>query len=236
MTWTALQIMTQVAGELGLSRPTDVADTSDKQSVQLLALMNAAGNELLNYHTWEFLREEWSITTAGSAASYPLPADYSYFLDQTQWDRSNRWPLLGPKSAQEWAWMKGAQVASLPRTRWRLRGREFLIHPVPADGLTFTMEYIKKNWLMLSDGVTEGSMIVDNDDTVQYDEWLMIKFTKLKFYELKGFPTSSVQADFVRVFDTLTGKDTGAPILSMAPVVVQPYIGAHSIPDGSWST
>jgi hypothetical protein len=96
------------------------------------------------------------------------------------------------------------------------------------------MEYISKNWV-IHEGTTEVDMITSDGDIVMYNPWLMIKFVKFKFYELKGLQTTGVQADFMRVFNSLTGKDTGAKILSLSPQVTSQYIGPWSVPDGSWN-
>ena len=33
--------------------------------------------------------------------TYQEPADFDHFINETWWDRTNHWPMLGPKSAQE---------------------------------------------------------------------------------------------------------------------------------------
>lgn len=234
--WSALDILKQVAGELGLPRPATVVGLEDVQSVQLLSLLNSAGNELLFYYPWEQFAEELIITTVAGQGDYPLPDDWSYFRDQTQWDRTNRWPLLGPKSPQEWAWLKGSLVAALPRLRYRVANDVIKIYPVPtaaSSPLTLSMEYIVKNWVI--SGGNPASMIVLDADVIMYNPWLLVKFIKLKFYELKQFPTVGVQGEFVRIFNSLTGKDVGAQILSLSPRVTSEYIGPWSVPDGSWN-
>jgi hypothetical protein len=118
---------------------------------------------------------------------------------------------------------------------------KFNIWPVPkAEGspstYTLAMEYISRNWVTLANPPgTPADMIAADGDTLNYDPWLLIKFVKFKFYELKGFPTTGVNADFMRVFNNLTGKDTGAKILSLSPQVTSQYIGPWSVPDGSWN-
>jgi len=232
--WTAIDVLKQVHGELGLPAPTTITGLTDVQSVQLLALLNSAGNELLIYYPWEQFTKEWTFATVNGQTDYDLPADYAYFTDQTQWDRTNHWPLLGPKSAQEWAWLKGALVAALPRMRFRVANNKFKLWPAPGtSSFTMAMEYIVDTWV--SSNNTLVSMIVEDSDVLQYDPWLLIKFVKFKFYELKGFDTTGVNADFMRVFNNLTGKDTGAKILSLSPQVQSQYIGPWSVPDGSWN-
>jgi hypothetical protein len=238
--WSALNILKQVAGELGLVQPATITGLTDVQSVQLLSLLNSGGNELLMYYPWEQLVREWAFTTVVDQADYPMPDDYSYFRDMTQWDRTNHWPLLGPKTPQEWAFLKGSLVAALPRLRYRIADNLFKIYPTPTTGMSpasydLALEYISCMWCLGADGVTEQSMIIADGDTPRYDPWLLIKFVKFKFYELKGLPVSGVQGDFMRVFTSLTGKDVGARILSLAPQLQNQYIGPWSIPDGSWN-
>jgi len=237
--WTPLAILNQAAGELGLTQPATVVGLSDVQSIQLLSMLQSAGNELLLYYPWEQFAKRFDIALVAAQEDYNVPTDYAYFRDQTQWDSTNHWPLLGPKSAQEWAWLKNSFVATLPRMRYRIQGDKFKVFPVPPVGTTqsFYMEYISNYWVAASGSTTGSKNLVSLDtDVVLYDPWLVIKFVKLKFYELKGFNTAGVRQDFMRVFESLTGKDTGAEKLSLAPQFQTPYIGAWSIPDGSWST
>jgi hypothetical protein len=43
---------------------------------------------------------------------------------------------------------------------------------------------------------------------------MIIKFLKAKFLEAKGFDASSARLEFENMFNSRTGKDEGAPILS----------------------
>lgn len=237
--WTALEVLKQTAGELGLPQLPTVTGIENIQAIQLLSLLNSAGNELLMYYPWAQFSEQWVFNTVVGQGDYPLPDDWLYFRDQTQWDRTDHWPLLGPKSPQEWAWLKGSLVAALPRQRFRVANDKLMLWPVPAAGATpsvveLAMEYIKKNWLIGAGGVPQ-SMIVADGDILMYNPWLLIKFVKFKFYELKGFSTVGVQADFMRVYNSLTGKDVGGKILSLSPRGVSQFLGPWSVPDGSWN-
>ena len=237
--WPALQLLNQVSAELGLPTASTISGTLAVQTAQLLAMINSAGNELLLYYPWEQFRAEWIITTVPGEGAYSLPDDWAYSLDQTQWDRTNHWPLIGPKSAQEWAWLKGGLLATAPRLRYRIMNNKLNLWPVPAvdsspAAYTIAQEYINKNWVINPEEVHKDMITLD-DDMVQYDPWLITKYVKLKFYELKGFSTAGVQSDFQRIFDSLTGKDVGAPILNLSPRPTSQYIGPWSVPDGSWA-
>ena len=180
--WTAQAILTQVAGELGLPRPATIVGLTDVQSLQLLALLNSAGNELLLYYPWEQFAKEWTLTSVVGQDSYDLPEDYGYLVAQTQWDRTDHWPLLGPKSAQEWAWLKGSTVAQLPRLRFRMQGNQLKLFPIPEAGSSYSlaMEYISNHWAttLVSSVVTPTNMVTLDADIVQYNPWLIVKFVK----------------------------------------------------------
>src|SRR5215471_16128464 len=209
--WSALDITKQVAGELGLVQPTSLFGTDDVQIGQLLAFLNSSGNELLLYYPWEQFVDVWTFPTVSGDDSYDLPTDWSYFMDQTQWDQTNHWPLLGPKSAQEWSVLKAGVSQVATNMRYRVYKGQLWLHPVPGSTpLTLRMEYLKRTWCLNNKlGNVPGAMILDDGDTVQYEPWLIIKYMKLKFYELKGFDSTGVRSDFMRIFQSLTGKDRG---------------------------
>jgi len=236
--WTAINILRQTTGELGLDPIASIATATDRSATQLVALLNSAGNDLLLYYPWQQFAKQWEFNTGAvdpTGGYIDLPDDWSYFRDQTQWDRTDHWPLLGPKSPQEWAWLKGSLVAALPRQRYRVMDNRFYLWPVPvAPYVDMAMEYVSENWIEYDDG-TFGNMILTDGDIVMFNPWLMVKFLKLKFYELKGFPTGGVSGDFLRTFNSLTGKDVGGQILSLSPRYTNQYLGPWSVPDGSWN-
>lgn len=241
--WTALAIINQIAGELGMTKVQTLynPDTTEaEQSSQLLAALQSAGNELLLYYPFEEFRKEWAFQLIADQGAYDLPPGWSYFIDQTQWDRTNHWPLLGPKSAAEWAWLKGGLLASFPRMRYRVMGNKFQIWPIPASNSEFNlaMEYMSDNWVQNTnsqDGLPNAALVNNDGDICWYHPWLLIKFTKLKWSQLKGINVPSAQADFQRIWDSLKGKDVGAPVLSLTPQQTPFLIGPWSIPDGSWN-
>jgi hypothetical protein len=230
--FTALQIIQQAAGELGFPRPNVAVSANDTTTIQMVSLLQSAGYELSTYYNWPDLKKRWQFTTTG-ASEYALPNDWNYFVDQTQWDQTNRWPLMGPKSSQEWAWLKSGIVAQGPRTRYRVQGGALHLHPTPTSPITLYLEYIRNTWVIDKNGVQAASVIYD-DDIPQFDAWMLIKFIKLKLWQVKGFDTTAFMDDFLRLFDAQTGKSNGAQILSMSRRVPSMLIGGHNIPDGSW--
>lgn len=59
-----LQLVTQVTNELGVSAPPSVAGNTNQDVIQILALMNASGYELLKKHDWRRLTKQHLFTTS----------------------------------------------------------------------------------------------------------------------------------------------------------------------------
>lgn len=248
--WNVLKVIQQAMAELGLPQTREVVTSQDELVRQFLALLNRCGYELVQGFPWEQLDKQFLIETVENQSSYDLPSDWSYFLDQTQWDRTNHWPLLGPKTAQEWQWLKGGLLSSGPRIRYRVWGGKFEIFPTPSTAntpspgadtgvfapWTLAMEYISHNWLQSSTVANTTFNEVQSDtDIVMLDPWVVTSFLKLKFREAKGLDTQSFKEDFVNIFWSRTGKNKGAPMLTLAPRARTMLIGINSIPDGSWN-
>lgn len=62
-TTTMLQLAQQAANELGIASPTAVATNTSQDIIQLLALMNAGGYELLRKHDWRALTKPYTFFT-----------------------------------------------------------------------------------------------------------------------------------------------------------------------------
>ena len=62
-TTTMLQLVQQATGELGVSVPSSVAGNTNQDVVQLLALLNASGYELLRKHAWRNLTKQYAFYT-----------------------------------------------------------------------------------------------------------------------------------------------------------------------------
>ena len=60
---TLLQLVQQATAELGIPVPATVAGNTTQDVVQMLALMNATGYELLRRHSWQPLQKRNLIAT-----------------------------------------------------------------------------------------------------------------------------------------------------------------------------
>jgi len=212
------------------------SSVTDATGLNLTALINSAGRELVLTYPWQQLSRDFTVTLTGLTGEYDLPDDWEYFEDQTQWDSTNHWPLMGPTSAQEWKWVNEGNIGVAgPRIRYRVRANKFQVFP-STETSTLSMEYISGMWVESTDGSEEYRTVQNSDNVVRLDPFLLQKYAKLKFWETKGFDTTAFKDDFLRVYFGLIGKDKGAPVLNLSR---RPNIGlltVNNVPDGNWNT
>lgn len=164
-------------------------------------------------------------------ANYPMPADYQRTVNKTQYNKSNRWSVIGPKTAQEWQWLKASYITTGPRMRYRIMGNEFVIWPASyASDIVLGFEYQSNAWVEAADGTPKQKATVDTD-TFLFPDRLLVLGTKLKYFEIKGFDTTTLYADYQRELSKFKAQDAGADTLSMAPRYPNILLTQNNIPD-----
>lgn len=161
---------------------------------------------------------------------YAMPSDFARIVNKTQYNKSNRWSVLGPKDAQEWQWLKASYVTTGPRMRYRMIGDKFTLWPMPSANLVMGFEYISKNWAVSAGGTGKSKFSVDTDTSI-FPDALLILGTKLKWFEIKGFDTTTLFADFNRELSKWKAAEAGADTLSLAPQYANILLTQNNIPD-----
>ena len=164
-------------------------------------------------------------------ANFPMPSDYQRTVNKTMYNKSNRWSVIGPKSAQEWQWLKASYITTGPRMRYRIMGDKFLIWPASyASNIVLGFEYQSNAWVESSTGTPKTKATVDTD-TFLFPDRLLVLGTKLKYFEIKGFDTTTLFADYQRELSKFKAQDAGADTLSMSPRYPNILLTQNNIPD-----
>jgi len=302
MASTLLQLVDRAANELSLSAPASVISSTNQEVVQLLALANAVGYELLGDHDWQTLVREhrenlvtfsytgtttadstsvtamssivglsarFMVTGAGietdtyvssasgttvvlsraasasgtataltfSQTQYALPSGFDHIVDRTQWDKTNNWEILGPKTGQQWQWLKSGRISTGPRKRFRILGGYFQIWPPDGSDDYIGFEFVSNQWVLAAaDSVTPSktSFTVDTDTCI-FDDTLMILGLKSKYMIAKGWP-DPYGLKFEQFKAGAIAQDAGSPTLSMAPRLSEVLISQTNIPDSGYGT
>lgn len=245
---SALRIVQEAMAELDMQVPTTLVTYSSPAIQRALMLLNSAGRELVENYPWQFLVRTWEQETVDGQDAYALPADWAYAIDQSQWDETNHWPLLGPKTSQEWRYLKSGIVSSGPRIRYRLINNKFYVHPIPDSTVhLLTQDYVSACWVARDcpDDTVRVDQIVYDVDRPLFNSTLLKKLLKIKLVGGKRkvsdngavyseYDVGTLVADFMDYYFKVTGKDTGATILSMAPREGAYLVGINNVVDGNW--
>ena len=174
-------------------------------------------------------------TVTFSRTKYPLPPDYETVTDNTHWDKTKHWQMLGPVDAQQWQWLKSGYISTGPRVRWRILGNEFQIWP-PYNTLEYLgFEYRSKGWVRSATNEVKNSFTND-DDTSVLDDTIIVLLTKLKYFQIKSFDTTALNADYQRYLSVAKANDKGSATLSFAPQPSAVLIGWANIPDTGYGS
>lgn len=174
-----------------------------------------------------------SVVLAQTA--YDLPPDFETITDRTQWDKTKHWEALGPEDAQQWQWLKSGYISTGPRIRWRILDNQFQVWPPMNTNEYIGWEYRSKGWARNAAGEVKNSFTADTDTTV-FDDRLMVLYTKLKYFQVKSFDTTSLNQDYMRYLSVAKANDKGAPNLSFAPYPSKVLIGYANIPDTGYGS
>lgn len=205
----------QVQGE-GIIQNTDVVSASGTSVfINSAATSSGAGNYVFGQ------------------TKYALPAGYDRIADRTQYDKSKRWEMLGPETAQQWNWLKSSYISTGPRIRWRIMGQLFQIWPLTSTNEYLGFEYISTNWAQSSTGAGLPQFSADTDTCI-YPDRLIVLGLKKKFFEVKGFDTSAFQRDYDMQLNIAKANDQGSATLSLAPRTANVLIGWENIPDANY--
>jgi hypothetical protein len=164
---------------------------------------------------------------------YPLPAGFDRITDRTQYDKSKRWEMLGPETPQQWQWLKSSYISTGPRIRWRIMGSEFQIWPLTSTNEYLSFEYVSTDWARTTAGASLPQFTNDSDTSI-FPDRLMVLGLKKKYFEVKGFDTSSYQRDYDMQLNIAKSNDQGSPTLSLAPRTANVLIGWENIPDANY--
>ncbi len=180
------------------------------------------------------------ISLTFSQTQYPMPSDYDRISDNTQWDKSRHWEMLGPATGQQWQWLKSGYISTGPRMRFRILGGYFQIWPPSGIADYIGFEYLSNQWVLSAAAQAAGptpdksSFTVDTDTCI-YNDTLMVLGLKSKYMQAKQWADPYGPLFFAQKSIAIA-NDAGSLKLSMAPRLSEVLIGQMNIPDSGYGT
>lgn len=224
-----LDSVTSVIQEIGVPAPTSLivagVPTTVPAALQMLGVANRAIKRITDQYPWSALIVDYDFTFTNGDAFYAAPADYGKPLNQTQWDISLRRPLNGPINPQDWQFFKVYGVSGGVWPRFRIKGNQIQIDPVPVTGSLddATVSYISKYGVVLDTpfgGFDNGRTFRDDADGFFCDADLFELEFKWRYLRVKGLDyaeeMNDAQMGLAEAFTTDGSKtviDSGDPDL-----------------------
>lgn len=172
-----------------------------------------------------------------SRDTYSLPSDFDRYINQTEWDRTNRWRLLGPDTPQLDQWHRSGVVTVGPRRHFRQIGHASSVYrlwpPPNASDSPFQIvfEYVSTDWVNHVGGTYTNSFSADTDTTV-FDDNIFILGGKWRFLQAKGLEYAPQQQEYLDYVGRRKAQDGGAQKLSLSPRGYHTLVSPANIRDG----
>lgn len=234
---TLLEIIQGFCRRTNVPTPATVLGSTDEQILQILGLLEEEGKDLSKRGPWNALTFEATHTTLAAidqgAITTIAPNGFNYIKNDTIWDRTNQWPVLGPINGPIWQ-SSLAWTVTGPRQEFRIRGRRLLVYPAPSAGWTWAFEYQSKNWIIDTTGVTYRKEFVLDTDEVLLDDDVLQMGLRWRWKKEKGLDYAEDFRTYEMQVKDLLSRDGGKAILKMDRRTRRGFAPGIFIPSGNW--
>lgn len=231
-----LTIIQDAAEDLGITAPSSVIGSADRQVVQLLSLANREGRTLRDRYDWEYKFKEATFTTVATESQGAMTtvagSDFHHIVNDTIWDRDTSEPISGPVSPQQWQSLQAFSVTG-PYFQYRIRGGLLLFEPTPAAGINCAFEYMSDAFCESSGGTAQSAWAAD-DDTGLLDESIMTQGVIWRWLQRKGLDYAEDFTEYERRVADAMARDGGKPMLRLDGGRGERQPGIF-VPQGSWN-
>lgn len=236
---TILSLAQKTARSVGLAVPTSVIGNTDRGIIQLLALANEEGEDLAARTQWTAMFVEQTFTQVAAALQGTIQGgivsagDFSYYLNDTMWNRTTSLPIQGPVNPVDWQTLQAFPVTG-PYQQFKIEQGKLYFDPVGANATdTIAFHYKTTSWCETTGAVGQSEWMNDND-VGRLDESLMRLGLIWRWKKQKGLEYAEDFNTYERRVMNAIARDGGAPRLQLAGGIRHRLPGIM-LPVGSWS-
>ena len=184
-------ILDAVLLESGFQVPASYTAGLNPDDLQMVALANAAGDEIREMGLEQAIREVTIPLT--TATSYALPSDFLSYVPDTGYVVGRLDPIMLPTTPAEWAVIKSGNELPGDTIRARFIGGQLeVINPTNGDAIR--LEYVSDSPWTAGDAVTPKESATLDTDLWWLDRRLLVLATKWRWKKEKGL--TDWQADY----------------------------------------
>ena len=179
------------------------------------------------------LKEKPFTCTAAAAQTGAIASDYDRIVEESFFNRTQKRPVFGPISAQDWQFMQAVVAATLVES-YRVRGDSILITPTPNGTDTYAYEYVSNLWCQSSGGTGQSAWASDTDTGVLSEE-LMTLGIIWRFLQKGGFDYAEAFRDYeLQVADAILKDGGGKRRLNFGQRGLTGIARMPYVQEGSW--
>lgn len=212
---TVLSVIQRAAPKMGLTVPTTVFASTEREHIELAETANAVAEDMAEHYDWQALKTLATFTGDGVTESFSLPADYKRQLKKTTlWVTSRPlYPLQHITDTDEWL---GIVTSGLETTTgmWTIYGNQVHIMPALATGEDAKFFYITKNTVDPVSGSNQEFFTLDTD-TFLLDERAHRLGIIWTWKQQKGNAYAEDMANYEVALAEAVGRDKGSKIITV---------------------
>ncbi|KTR05002.1 hypothetical protein NS365_13315 [Aureimonas ureilytica] len=202
---TVLSVVQAASMVLGLTSPSTVFASTDRQWTEMQAVVNEAAATIADAFDWQRLLRTHTITGNGTADAFDLPSDFRRMkMDGALWSSRVRDNIIHLADADDWLALDTRPV--VPHNGvWCLFGDQLHIRPVMSSSETARFFYVKNT--IVSGNKTA---FTDDTDTFVLDERLLKLCTIYLWKQAKQQDFTAELSDYEILLAQLMRRDRGS--------------------------
>lgn len=168
------------------SIPSIIIGNNEDVAVQIFQAIKTSITDLARNYQWQELQKEYTFSSVVNQAGYNLPSDFDRLIDNTFWNASQNWAMIGGLTPESWRVLKNSLITQAETVEYyRIRGNQIIIHRTPSVVENYVFEYISKNIVKSASDVEQTGFLADTDITV-IDEYLVRLDTTWRWLKNNG--------------------------------------------------
>lgn len=168
------------------SIPSIIIGNNEDVAVQIFQAVKTSITDLARNYQWQELQKEYTFSSVVNQAGYNLPSDFDRLIDNTFWNASQNWAMIGGLTPESWRVLKNSLITQAETVEYyRIRGNQIIIHRTPSVVENYVFEYISKNIVKSASNVEQTGFLADTDITV-IDEYLVRLDTTWRWLKNNG--------------------------------------------------